>query len=259
MTVVNIAITGAAGNVGRTLLEGFEDHDVTPLTYREEDDIDSIVCDITDRDAFTDALAGQDVLIHLAGNSSPYAEWDDLWEPNINGTQNAYHAAVENGLDRVVYASSNHAVNMDDIDTPSEPETMTPDAPVVYPDTPPRPDSWYGVTKAACEALGNYCAQSQGIETVNVRIGWLMTPDELEDTQENPDSQYPEDAARFARAMWLSPRDCRHVMQRAATAELPESPQTVHAISRNDDRYLSLTQTQRVLGYRPRDNSAETL
>lgn len=257
--MVRIAITGAAGNVGQVLLEGFEDHDVTPLTYHEADDMDSVVCDITDRDAFTDALAGQDVLIHLAGNSSPYAEWDDLWKPNINGTYNAYHAAVENNLDRVVYASSNHAVNMDDIDVPSEPETMTPDAPAVYPDTPPRPDSYYGITKAACEALGNYYARSHDIETVNVRIGWLMTREQLDDTQENPDSPYPEDAARFARAMWLSPRDCRHIIQQAATADLVASPQTVHAISRNDDRYLSLTHTQRILGYQPRDNSAETL
>lgn len=257
--MARIAITGAAGNVGRVLLEGFDDHDVTPLTFQEVDDMDSVVCDITDRDAFTDALAGQDVLIHLAGNSSPYADWDDLWEPNINGTYNAYHAAVENDLDRVVFASSNHAVNMDDIDVPSEPETMTPDAPTVHHDTPPRPDSYYGVTKVACEALGNYYAKSRGIETVNVRIGWLMTPDQLEDTQDDPDSSYPEDAMRFARAMWLSHRDCRHIMQRAATAEVPETPLTVHAVSRNDDRYLSLTHTQRVLGYRPRDNSAEVL
>ncbi|RLM52779.1 NAD(P)-dependent oxidoreductase, partial [Halobellus sp. Atlit-31R] len=30
----------------------------------------------------------------------------------------------------------------------------------------------------------------------------------------------------------------------------------VNLISANDDRYLSLTQTMRAIGYRPRDNSA---
>src|SRR5699024_9405904 len=130
--MTRIAITGAAGNVGGVLMDGFDDHDVTPLTYQEEDDMDSIVCDVTDREAFVDALSGQDVLIHLAGNPSPYAEWDDLWEPNINGVYNAYEAARRNDLNRVVYASSNHAVNMDDTSDPSEPETMASDAPTVY-------------------------------------------------------------------------------------------------------------------------------
>ena len=136
---------------------------------------------------------------------------------------------------------------------------MVESAPAVYPDTVPEPDSYYGITKVAGEALGTYYAKSHGIEAVNVRIGWLMTREDLEDSQRNPDSQYPEDAKRFARAMWLSPRDCRGVIERAATADLRESPLTVHAISRNDERYLSLTHTQRVLGYRPRDNATEAL
>ena len=257
--MIRIAITGAAGNVGRTLLDAFVDHEVTSITYEEESGIDSIVCDVTNREEFVDALDGQDVLIHLAGNPSPYAEWDDVREVNIDGVYNAYEAAVANDLDRVVYASSNHAVNMDDIDVQSGPETMTPDAPAVYPDTVPRPDSYYGITKVAGEALGNYYAESHSIEVVNVRIGWLMTREELEDNQTNPDSQYPEDVARFARAMWLSPRDCRHAMQRAATAELSATSLTVHAVSRNDERYLSLTHTQRTLGYQPRDNACEVL
>ncbi|HET7323782.1 MAG TPA: NAD(P)-dependent oxidoreductase [Halococcus sp.] len=255
----NIAITGAEGNVGRVLASGFSDHEVTPITYREQEDMDSIVCDVTDREAFANALSGQDVLVHLAGNASPYADWDDLKEPNLDGVYNAYEAAVENDLSRVVFASSNHAVNMSDITVSNEPETMREDAPAVYPATVPRPDSYYGITKVAGEAFGSYYAKSHDIESVNVRIGWLMTRDELEGTQENPNSQYPEDAARFARAMWLSPRDCRHVMQRAATAEISENPLTVHAVSRNDERYLSLTHTQRTLGYRPRDNSTEAL
>jgi L-arabinose 1-dehydrogenase [NAD(P)+] len=257
--MTRIAITGAAGNVGRTLMDGFADHEVTPLTYAEQDDMDSIVCDITDREAFTDALSGQDVLVHLAGNASAYADWDEVMEVNIDGVYNAYEAAVENDLTRVVYASSNHAVNMADTADPSEPETMAPDAPTVHPDTASRPDSYYGVTKVAGEALGNYYAERHGIETINVRIGWLMTRDDLPDTQHNPDSQYPEATARFARAMWLSPRDCRHIMERAATADLLETPLTVHGVSRNDERYLSLTHTQRVLGYRPRDNAGEVL
>lgn len=257
--MTKIAITGAAGNVGRVLLDGFADHDVTPLTFEAEDDIDSVVCDITDRETFVDALAGQDVLIHLAGNPSPYADWDDVKEPNIDGVYNAYHAAIENDLDRVVFASSNHAVNMDDISAVTEPETMADDAPTVYPDTAGRPDSFYGVSKVAGEALGDFFSKRYDIEAVSLRIGWLMNQDQLEASQETADSDYPEDAARFGRAMWLSHRDCRDVFESAATADLPHEPLVVHGISRNDDRYLSLTETQRTIGYQPRDNATEAL
>jgi L-arabinose 1-dehydrogenase [NAD(P)+] len=59
--------------------------------------------------------------------------------------------------------------------------------------------------------------------------------------------------------MWLSPDDCRSVIKASVEADLPESPVTAHAVSQNDDRYLSLTETIRKLDYRPRDNAAETL
>nr|WP_275895643.1 MULTISPECIES: hypothetical protein [Halorussus] len=59
--------------------------------------------------------------------------------------------------------------------------------------------------------------------------------------------------------MWLSPRDCREAIKCAVDADLPEPSVTAHAVSRNDDRYMSLTETARKLDYRPRDNSAETL
>jgi L-arabinose 1-dehydrogenase [NAD(P)+] len=267
--MVHVAITGAAGNVGRVLLDAFEDHELTALTYEDESDIDGVVCDITDRERFIDALSGReiDVLIHLAGNPSAYAEWDDLAEPNIEGVYNAYHAAVANDLDRVVYASSNHAVNMAGIDDSDEPETAIENAPVIDEDAPPRPDSFYGVTKVAGEAIGNYYARRGDIETVNARIGWLMTRSELADSQNegtmnvdtNPNAADPDEAARFARAMWLSHADCGRAFRAAATASIPESPLTVHAISRNDDRYLALTRTLRSIGYRPRDDSAEEL
>jgi hypothetical protein len=78
-----------------------------------------------------------------------------------------------------------------------------------------------------------------------------MTEDELKGTQDDLDTPYPEAAARFARAMWLSPRDCRRALRAAATIEVNDSPVVAHAVSRNGERYLSLTSTCRTLGYRP--------
>ncbi|PSP55515.1 NAD(P)-dependent oxidoreductase [Halobacteriales archaeon QS_1_67_19] len=252
--MANVAITGAAGNVGREALLALCGHEVTPITHHEHGDLDGPTLDVTDAEAFVDALDGQDVLVHLAGNPSPDADWEGVFEPNIGGTYNAYEAARENDVERVVFASSNHAVQMYNVDDPAAPESMRADARAVRPDDPTRPDSYYGVSKVAAEALGDFYADRHDIDVVNLRIGWLMDEDELRKTQNGDETR-----ARFARAMWLSPRDCRAAVQRAVEADLPAAAVTAHAVSRNDERYLSLTETARTLDYRPRDNSAEVL
>lgn len=252
--MARIAVTGAAGNVGRQALAAFDDHDLTPITHSEHDDIDGVVLDIADSDAFTEALADHDVLIHLAANPSPDAEWDAVRDVNIDGTYHAYEAAVANDLDRVVYASSNHATGMYNVDDPARPETMREHARTVDPDDPPRPDSYYGITKVAGEAIGNYYADRHGLAVLNLRIGWLMSRDELADAVDGEES-----TSRFARAMWLSHRDCRDAIRRAATASVPETPLTLNVVSRNDGRFLSLTPTLRAIGYRPRDDATEEL
>lgn len=256
---MNVAVTGAAGNVGREVLAALDDHDVTPITHRDRDDLDGPTLDVTERAAFADALSGEDVLIHLAGNPSPDADWDGVFETNIGGTYNAYEAARESGVERVIFASSNHAVQMHNVADPADPESMREDARAVRPDDPTRPDSYYGVSKVAGEALGDLYSERHGIEVVNLRIGWLMDEEELRATQteENGGGEESAARARFARAMWLSPRDCRAVVRRCVEADLPESRVVAHAVSRNDDRYMSLTETTLALGYRPRDDSAE--
>lgn len=252
--MVRVAVTGAAGRVGRQALRALEDEEVTPVTHRERDDVDGVVADVTDYDALRDAIAGRDVLVHLAADPSPGAEWAALREVNVQGTYNAFEAAREQGLDRVVYASSNHAVGAYNAADVADPESAVAAPRTVHPDDPPKPDTKYGVSKVVGEALGSFYATRHGLEVVNLRIGWLMDEAELAATQDEPASR-----ARFARAMWLSPRDCRDALRRAVVANLPESPLTVHVTSRNDDRFLSLTETATALGYRPRDNATEAL
>ncbi|ODR79616.1 epimerase [Haladaptatus sp. W1] len=253
--MTRIAVTGAGGNVGRESLTALEDHDVTPITHSEHDDIDSVRCDVTDYDALSDALSGHDVVVHLAANPSPEADWRSTVDVNIEGTRNVFEATREHGIRRVVFASSNHAVGMYNAADRTKTETMTTGtAEPISHDDPPRPDSYYGVSKVTGEALGTYYADRHDIEVVNLRIGWLLPEDGLRDTQDEP-----EEHARFARAMWLSPRDCRDVIRAAVTADLPERAVTAHATSRNDDRFLSLLWAERALGYRPRDNATEVL
>jgi L-arabinose 1-dehydrogenase [NAD(P)+] len=254
--MTRIALTGAGGNVGRELLDAFDDETLLPFTHSEQDDVDSELLDVTDPDDVREKLDDVDVVVHLAGASSPDADWETVSETNVQGTKHVCDAAVENGIDRVVFASSNHAVGTYNA-TGEDPETMTIGyARPVDGDAPTRPDSYYGVSKAACEALTKFYADVKDREVVNLRIGWYMSEADL---RAEVDDDADPGRRQFARATWLSPHDCRDVHRKAATVDLPENPVTVNAVSRNDDRYHSITETQRLLGYEPRDNSAAVL
>ncbi|MFB6106476.1 MAG: NAD-dependent epimerase/dehydratase family protein [Halobacteriaceae archaeon] len=250
---MRVAVTGAAGNVGREAVAALDDHDVTALTHHEHDDMESDLLEVTDYEAVRAALDGQDAVVHLAANPSPGASWESAHEVNIGGTYNVFEAAREAGCDRVVFASTNHVTQMYGIDDPSRPETMAADAPTVRPDAPPRPDSFYGVSKVTGEALGTYYHDRYGMEVVNLRIGWLLDPADLREKHREEEAS----VARYARAMWLSPRDCRAAVRRSVEADLADGLATVNAVSRNAERYLSVTETMRRLDYRPRDDSSE--
>jgi len=55
--------------------------------------------------------------------------------------------------------------------------------------------------------------------------------------------------------MWLSPRDCAHLFDCCLSADY--GYETVYGISDNDRKYYSLERAKDILGYEPRDNSAE--
>ncbi len=253
--MTHIAITGAAGSVGREAIEAFPDHELALFTHSETDDLESEVLEIEDREAFRAALSDADVLVHLAANPSPDAEWDELSGPNVEGVYNAFEAARENDVERVVYASSNHAVNMGNVASSVRPESTEGSPKAVRPDDAPDPDTYYGVTKVFGEAMGSYYAARHGLEVVSLRIGWLLTREELATQVEERDGP----GGRYARAMWLSPEDCRAAIDAAATATLESTYVTAHAVSDNADRFLSLTETALELGYQPEDDAAAVL
>ncbi|WP_227379615.1 NAD-dependent epimerase/dehydratase family protein [Haladaptatus halobius] len=252
--MARIALTGAAGSVGSVAHSGLQDHDVLPITHREHNNLDSIVLDVGDRAALMAAFKDRNVVVHLAGNPSPEANWKSVLSTNVDGTYNVYEAALANDVDRVVFASTNHIHQMENIGKRDRPETLRENATTVRPDAPHRPDSYYAVSKVAGEALGNYYALRHGIEVVNLRIGWLLTESELQMHQADD----PE-AARYARAMWLSPDDCKDGIQKAVKTPLNRNPVSVNLLSANQERYLSLTETQRQLGYAPVDDSATVM
>lgn len=249
-----IAVTGAAGNVGELALEALGDHEVTAITHREHEGLDSVTLDITDAEKLTEAVADHDVIVHLAANADPRDSWDEVSDVNVQGTYNVFEAARETSVSRVVFASTNHVTHMYNAEDPTNSETLAEGARAVTTDEPVRPDTFYGVTKVTGEAFGSYYADRHGIEVVNLRIGWLLNRDALTEHATREESH-----ARYAQAMWLSPEDCQQSIHRAVEANLSENPLTVNVVSNNRDRYLSLTTARCEMGYHPQDDSADVV
>ncbi|MFB7862125.1 NAD-dependent epimerase/dehydratase family protein [Streptomyces sp. NPDC056069] len=226
-----VLLTGAAGGVGtlmRELLPAYgyalRPLDVAPVPGAP----DAIVADLADRDALREAVRGVDAVIHLAGISLE-AEFDRIVAANITGLHHLYEAVREEGVPRVVFASSNHAIGFTTRPRPGEPPIPV--------DTPHRPDTFYGLSKAFGEDLAQFYWDRHGVETVSVRIG----------------SCFPEPTSVRMLSLWLSPADCARLLHAALRA--PDVGHTVvHGSSANTREWWDLS-TARALGYEPEDDS----
>jgi len=241
-----VLLTGAGGRVARAILGDLADAYEWRLLDREppagRPPGEFVVADITDEAAVREAMAGVGAVVHLAGDPRPSAPWGSVLRNNIDGTHTVFEAAAEEGVEKVAFASSNHAVGAYETDDRT-PELYRPEGDVLLDGTEyPRPKNVYGVSKAAGEVLGRYYHDVHDLSVVCVRIGNL--------TRDHP----PEDYER-GQAMWLSYRDCAHLFDRCLEADY--GYEVVYGISDNDRKYYSIERAREVLGYDPRDNSAE--
>ena len=228
---MRILVTGGAGGIA-TL--------VRPLLSRPEwtlrlldvaevpdtgDGAERVRASVTDLDAMVDACADVDAVVHLGGLASE-RPWPEILETNIHGTYVVFEAARRAGVPRVVFASSNHAVGFHPRDGSEAPDGLF-----------PRPDTFYGVSKVAGEALGSLYHDRYGLDVVCLRIGGCFA--------EPLESRMLEN--------WLSPGDAARLLVAALTTPSPGF-RVVWGISANTRRWWSLDGA-RALGYEPRDDA----
>ncbi|WP_435270748.1 NAD-dependent epimerase/dehydratase family protein [Streptomyces sp. 1222.5] len=226
-----VLLTGAAGGLGTLMRSLLPEHGHTLRLFdvRPVDDApDAITADLADKEALREAVRGVDAVLHLAGISLE-APFEAVLRSNIEGTYNLYEAARLEGVPRIVFASSNHAVGF----TPA-PRAGDPLIPV---DTPRRPDTFYGLSKSFGEDLAQLYWDRHGLETVSVRIG----------------SCFPEPTSVRMLSVWMSPADGARLFHAALTAEAVGHT-VVYGSSANTRLWWDLT-SARALGYEPRDDS----
>ena len=187
---------------------------------------ETVTASVTDLAAMTAACAGAAAVVHLGGIPSE-AAWGPILDVNINGSYTVLEAARRAGEPRVVVASSNHAVGF----TPRE-SFPVPD------DAAPVPDTYYGVSKAAGEALAALYAHRYGLETICVRI--LSCFDR------------PQNARMLS--TWLSPDDAGRLFDVCLTAPAPGF-RVIYGVSANTRGGWVSLDGARALGYQPRDDA----
>ena len=118
---MKILVTGGLGSVGRPLVTLLVDHghSVKVIGRRPEAEVaDELIpgtayapCDINDFSAIRQQVRGMDTIIHLAAIPAPMmASGDEIFRINCAGTFNVYEAAAQEGIKRVVSASSINAL-----------------------------------------------------------------------------------------------------------------------------------------------------
>jgi uronate dehydrogenase len=232
-----ILITGSQGSIGSMLRTSLRRPgrrlrllDVVPLSPLEPgENAELITGSFLDPETIAAASSGARAIVHMGGLSHAGFSWPEYLEVNIHGTQVVADAARRAGVERVVYASSNHAVGF----APLHDGGVVPDHEY------PRPDSYYGVSKAASESLLSLYHDRYGLDVVCLRIGSYR--------------ERPFD--RRSLWSWLSPGDCTRLVEAALTTPHPGF-RVVWGVSANSRAAVSLEEG-RALGYEPLDNAED--
>lgn len=228
-----IVLTGAAGSLGHELraplaamCDELVSADIVPLRSDLRPNESYADTDVSDLAAMLDLVEGADTIVHFAGipDERPF---DELLGPSFIGAMNAWEAAYQKGVRRVVYASSVHAVGMHETASGVDTEVSL------------RPDTFYGLSKCFAENTARLFWEKRGLESVCLRIF----------------SCTPEPANARALTTWLSFGDLVRLVTAAVGCQTVGFT-VAYGISKNDRAPVS---NHRVgfLGYRPQDNAED--
>lgn len=227
-----VLITGAAGGIGRRLrplLRGVYAElrlsDRAPLGALATGE-SAFPAELGDLAALERACAGMDGVIHLGGMAVEN-DWPTILGSNIIGAYNLFEAARRQGVKRIVFASSNHAIGFYRRSRRIGTEAV------------PRPDTRYGVSKVFGEALGAMYADKYGLGVLSIRIG-------------NVDER-PVDKRRLS--IWIHPEDLAQLV-RIGLEHPALRYEVVYGASDNERSWWDNEAALR-LGYRPRHRAED--
>src|SRR5258708_5386992 len=225
-----LLLTGAAGSLG-LMLRARMKHYCETLRVSDAAAMDPagngeevVVAPLEDEPAMYGLLDGVDAVLHF-GAVSIEKPFSTVLPANIVGVYNLYEAARRRGTKRIVFASSNHVTGFYGQDETIKAHIM------------PRPDTYYGLSKAFGESLAQFYFDRHGLETVSIRIGSCL----------------PEPQDRRHLSSWISYDDLERLLVAALTAPVV-GHSIVYGCSDNRTTWWDNPQARHV-GYRPQDSS----
>ena len=230
-----ILITGGNGKMGRCIAEGLRKagYRVLSTSRTPNAELDIVKLDIRDREACINMTREIDVIIHMGYYMGNDNFREEQVPTNIIGAWNLYEGAVKNGVKRIIFASSNHAVGFYQRTDTLREETMQ------------RPDSPYALTKCFNEICGRYLSDRCGISVINVRIGTFTrtgVPDSIRNCR-----------------TWISRRDTQQLFQKCVEADESIRFLTIYGTSANTDGDFDISSLKEKIGYEPLDNGHDYL
>lgn len=229
---MRVLVTGSGGSIGRVLAQGLPalGHELRGLDLHDAGELAPpftlgwTTGDCLDTATVDAAVEGVDAVVHLAGKPDEGSLAESL-ESHVHTTGTLLDAMVRHGVGRMVYAGSNHAVG------------RTPRRELLTTTTRPRPDTFYGTSKVAAEALLSLYADRYGLDAIATRIGSFL----------------PHPQTVRALSTWLSYDDGVRMVHAALTCPAP-GYQVIYGVSANTRGWWDL-EPGRALGYEPQDDA----
>ena len=233
-----ILITGPGGRVGKEIVPLLREHyalrllDAAPLEHIQlAGDDEFVQADIRDLAAIREACRGMAAMVHLAAISDEDDFHTKLLPMNLEGVYNAFEAARQAGLKKVIFTSTGQTV------------LGYPKGERVTPEMPARPSTVYACTKLFGEALARQFSEQHGMSMIVIRLCWFQPYDsEL--------LRQPGDIQRE----WCSPRDLTQLLVKSLRTPLKFG--VFFGLSNNTGRYWDISNARELLGYEPEDDAA---
>lgn len=242
---MRIVITGAAGHIGMLAAAELASHDLVLVDRHRTRDRRSSAANLSRAPALRSSLpwlpkwdrrfAGADVVLHLAAVLHPAGEgsggWRNVRRHNVDATFHVLTAAADHRVPKVIFASSGWAVRGATADVGES-------AQGIGSDSPPRPVSRYGLSKAFGEVAGRMFVDEGRLRTfIAMRIGYSP-----------PHGHAPADD--WTRDCWIGPRDLARLIRRSVEADLVGF-HVVYGVSGVGACPFDLTYTTRILDWTP--------
>ena len=232
-----VLITGPGGRVGPHIVPLLRKEfalrlfDAKALPSEADDEV--IRGDIQDFQKFRKACEGVHTMIHLAAISDEDDFHSKLLPVNLAGLYNAFEAAKQAGVKRVVFASTGQTV------------LHYAKGQWVTPEMPARPSTVYACTKLFGEALARYYSDTHGMSMICIRLCYFRGYDD-------PLLRVPgHDVLRE----WCSPRDFTQLLVKCIRSTVKFA--VFFGVSANTGRFWDISNAQELVGYEPEDNAAD--